>query len=46
MEWLIDFQNIFNTQNIYNQKYNTQTGEVSYTYQMGILVIPQWRIVF
>jgi len=46
MEWLIDFQNIFNTQNIYNQKYNTQTGEVSYTYQMGILVIPQWRIMF
>jgi len=46
MEWLIDFQNIFNTQNIYGQKYNTQTGEVNYTYQMGILVIPQWRIMF
>ena len=46
MEWLIDFQNIFNIQNIYDQKYNTQTGEVNYTYQMGILVIPQWRIMF
>jgi hypothetical protein len=46
MEWLIDFQNIFNTQNIYTQEYNSLTGEISYVYQMGILVIPQWRIVF
>lgn len=46
LEWAIDFQNLFNSKNIYNQVFNTRTGEVSYTYQLGLLIIPQFRIEF
>ncbi|MCF8368681.1 MAG: TonB-dependent receptor [Bacteroidales bacterium] len=46
MEFAIDAQNIFNTQNIFGQKFNTRTGEVEYTYQLGMLVIPQFKLVF
>ena len=46
MEWAIDAQNIFNTKNIYSQKFNSSTGEVEYTYQLGLMVIPQFRMVF
>ncbi len=46
MEWAIDIQNIFNTQNIFDQNFNTQTGEITYTHQLGMLIIPQFRIVF
>ena len=46
LEWAIDIQNLFNSKNIYNQVFNTRTGEVSYTYQLGLLIIPQFRIEF
>ncbi|MCD4697512.1 MAG: TonB-dependent receptor [Bacteroidales bacterium] len=46
MEWAIDIQNIFNTQNIFSQNFNSNTGEIDYTYQIGILVIPQFRLIF
>ncbi len=46
MEWAIDAQNIFNTQNIYSQKFNSSTGEVEYTYQLGLMIIPQFKIMF
>jgi len=42
----IDVQNIFNTQNIYSQNFNTSTGEVYYTYQLGVMVIPYFRFEF
>ena len=42
----IDVQNIFNTQNIYSQNFNTSTGEIYYTYQLGIMVIPYFRFEF
>jgi len=42
----IDVQNIFNTQNIYSQNFNTSTGEIYYTYQLGIMVIPYFRYEF
>lgn len=42
----IDVQNIFNTQNIYSQNFNTSTGEIYYTYQLGVMVIPYFRIEF
>lgn len=45
-EWAIDIQNLFDQQNIYSEKLNKKTGERSYTYQMGLLVIPQYRIIF
>ncbi len=46
MEWAIDIQKLFNTHNIFSQKFNTNTGKVEYTYQMGILVVPQFKIIF
>lgn len=46
MEFALDIQNLFNVQNIYSQRFNTSTGEVDYTYQMGILIIPQFKIIF
>jgi hypothetical protein len=45
-EFGIDVQNIFNNQNIYSQNFNTSTGEIYYTYQLGIMVIPYFRIEF
>jgi len=42
----IDFQNIFNVQNIYSQNFNTSTGELYNTYQLGIMVIPYFRYEF
>lgn len=45
-EFAIDIQNLFNTQNIYSQNYNSSTDELYYTYQLGIYVIPQLRINF
>jgi len=46
MEWAIDFQNLFNVKNIYSQKFNTKTGEIEDTHQLGLLVIPQFKIIF
>ena len=45
-EWALDIQNLFNTKNIYNDRLNKKTGEKSFVYQMGLLVIPQYRITF
>lgn len=45
-EIAIDIQNIFNTQNIYSQNFNASNGEVYYTYQLGMLIIPQFVINF
>ena len=46
MEWAIDFQNIFNIKNIYSQRFNSQTGEMEEIYQLGLLIVPQFRIEF
>ena len=45
-EIAIDIQNVFNTQNIYSQNFNSATGEVYYNYQLGMLIIPQFVINF
>jgi len=45
-EIAIDFQNVFNIENIYAQNFNSSTGELYYTYQLGLMVIPQFRINF
>ena len=45
-EIAIDIQNLFNSQNIYSQNFNRSTGEVYYTYQLGMLIIPQFVINF
>lgn len=45
-EWAIDFQNLFNTQNIFNQSYNAEADKIVTNYQLGIFVVPQYRIYF
>ncbi len=45
-EFALDIQNLFDQQNIYTESFNKQTGEKSYTYQIGRLIIPQYRIIF
>lgn len=45
-EWALDVQNLFNTQNVFSEKFNKKTGEKSFVYQMGLIVIPQYRIYF
>ena len=42
----IDLQNLTNAQNIYSQNFNTSTGEIYYTYQLGMMVIPYVRFEF
>lgn len=45
-EWGIEITNLFNNQNIYGEKFNKQTGAGGYTYQLGFMMIPQYRIIF
>lgn len=45
-EIAIDIQNVFNSQNIYSQNFNFSTGEIYYTYQLGMMIIPQFVIHF
>lgn len=46
MEFSIDCQNIFDVKNVYMQRVNTQTGEVTNYNQLGRLIIPQFVIRF
>jgi hypothetical protein len=46
MEWALDVQNLFNTKNVFGQQFNSKTGEVSETNQLGLLVVPQFKVVF
>jgi len=45
-EWAIDVQNLFGQENVYSEGFNKTTGEKYFTYQMGQLIIPQYRIIF
>lgn len=45
-EWAIEVTNLFNNKNIYGDRFNTRTGESQWVYQLGIMVIPQYRITF
>jgi len=45
-EWGIEITNLFNNKNIYGEKFNKQTGAGSYTYQLGFMLVPQFRIIF
>lgn len=45
-EWLIDFQNVFNRENIFEEFYNPQTETIDKRYQLGLFIIPQYRILF
>jgi hypothetical protein len=45
-EWAVEITNLFNNKNIFGDKFNTRTGEAQYVYQIGLMVIPQYRITF
>lgn len=45
-EFLIDFQNITNRDNIFEQYFNASTGTIDIRNQLGLFIIPQYRILF
>jgi hypothetical protein len=45
-EWGVEITNLFNNQNIYGVNFNKETGRSTYTYQLGFMLIPQYRIIF
>ncbi len=45
-EWALDIQNLTNQKNIFQRAYNTETGQVEDTYQVGLLPVFQYRIEF
>jgi outer membrane receptor protein involved in Fe transport len=46
MEFAIDFQNITNHQNIFNQGYNKENNTISYEYQQAFFPVPMFRYTF
>jgi hypothetical protein len=46
MEFAIDFQNITNHQNVFQQSYNRRTNKVATEYQQGFLPVPLFRWTF
>ncbi|MEX0965767.1 MAG: TonB-dependent receptor [Bacteroidia bacterium] len=45
-EWILNVENIFNTQNILTLSYDPQTQQVRKNYQLGLFIVPQYRIEF
>jgi hypothetical protein len=46
IEWSVDISNIFNQKNVSNESFNRKTGETKFTYQLGRMFIPTYRIIF
>jgi hypothetical protein len=42
----LDIDNVFNTQNIWNEQFDPRSGTVKTQYQLGIFPIPQYRLTF
>ena len=45
-EWVLDIQNLTNHKNVYAERYNSTTQEISTTYQLGTWPMFQYRILF
>ena len=45
-EYAVDFQNIFNTKNLFLENYNQRTGEIGKSYQQGFFPVPFYRLTF
>ncbi len=45
-EWMLEITNLFNHQNVHSMGFDKQTGEEKIVPQLGMMVIPQWRIRF
>ncbi|MEI6124044.1 MAG: TonB-dependent receptor [Bacteroidota bacterium] len=46
IEWSLEITNLFNQKNVFNQTFNRKTGDTYFTYQLGRMIIPQYRIIF
>ncbi len=42
----LDFQNVFNTKNVFSQNYNPETNTVETKYQLGFLPLVYYRVEF
>ncbi len=45
-EFALDLNNVFGTQNIFQQEYNPKTNKVTTEYQLGFLPIPMYKLTF
>jgi len=45
-EWAIDIQNITSRQNPLYQRFNPIEGQINTVYQLGLFIVPQYRITF
>jgi hypothetical protein len=45
-EWFIDFQNVLDTQNVFNQSYNVQKERIITNYQLGFFPSFSYRLQF
>lgn len=45
-EWIIDIQNVSNRRNVFMQDFSFRSNSIVTQFQMGILVIPQYRVYF
>ena len=46
LEWNIDFQNITDHKNIFQQTFDVNSGTIRTDYQLGLFIIPQFRVLF
>lgn len=45
-EFSVDFDNVFNTKNIWQEHFDVKTGRTITEYQIGFFPIPQYRLTF
>ncbi len=45
-EWALDFQNVMNRKNVFQQRYSTVTQQISTSYQIGFMPMALYRIEF
>lgn len=45
-EWALDIQNITNRKNIFQRQYKVETNNINTEYQIGILPVVLYRILF
>jgi hypothetical protein len=45
-ELQIDFQNVTQHDNVFQQTYNPKTQQTEYDYQLKLFIVPQYRILF
>ena len=45
-QWSVQIDNIFNIQNVFIEKYNVADGKLTTTNQLGLFIVPQYRILF